>query len=187
MLKGVFRLFIDKENGGQILSMVSGRNSLVDGQNAFVEKTETTYFARITMVRYQPVVAIVGNQQEELENIHSLLGSPRYRVWKLTSGAELLDLAKNVDVDVVIMDYFLSDMKVPVSIEKIKDISRNIRIIIMAEKPSEHLERSARTQGISFFAIKPNDMKYIRDAVRTAILSRQRQNFLVRRQEQKLA
>jgi len=171
-----------------VLGLLPGRESLSDGQNTFVEKkSEIIYFARITMVRYQPVVAIVGNQKEELENIHSLLGGSRYRVWKLTSGEALLDLVRNEDVDVVIMDYFLSDMKVPVSIEKIKDISQNIRIIIMSEKPSERLERSARTQGISFFAIKPNDLKYIRDAVRTAILSRQRANFLFRRQEQRVA
>ncbi|HDL78460.1 MAG TPA: hypothetical protein ENH09_02675 [Bacteroidetes bacterium] len=74
------------------------------------------------------------------------------------------------------------DMKVPVSIKKIKDIDHNIRIIIMTEKPSEHIERSARKQGISFFAIKPNDLQYIRDAVRTAVLSRQRQNFVFNRQ-----
>jgi len=139
------------------------------------------------MIHYRPVVAIVGNQKEEVERIHSLLGTPRYRVWKLKSGEELLSLVKNEDVDVVIMDYFLRDMKVPISIEKIKDINRNIRIIIMTEKPSEYLERSARTQGISFFAIKPNDLKYIRDAVRTAILSRQRQNILVKKNEQKVA
>lgn len=139
------------------------------------------------MTRYQPVVAIVGNQENELDKIHSLLGTPRYRVWKLTSGEELLNLAKEEDVDVVIMDYFLKDMKVPLSIEKIKGINKNIRIIIMTEKPSEHLERSARTQGISFFAIKPNDLKYMRDAVRTAILSRQRQNILLQNNKQKVA
>ncbi len=139
------------------------------------------------MVRYQPVVAIVGNQKEELEKIQSLLGTSRYRVWKLTSVEELLNVAQNEDVDVVIMDYFLRDMNVPISIEKIKDINPNIRIIIMAENPSERLERSARTQGISFFAIKPNDLKYIRDAVRTAILSRQRQTIFTQMQEQRVA
>ncbi|NOY79058.1 MAG: response regulator [Calditrichaeota bacterium] len=139
------------------------------------------------MTHYRPVVAIVGNQKEEVEKIYSLLGAPRYRVWKLTSGEELLSLVRNERVDVVIMDYFLQDMKVPLSIEKIKGIDRNIRIIIMIEKPSEYLERSARMQGISFFAIKPNDLKYIRDAVRTAILSRQRQNYLIRKNEPQVA
>ncbi|GBD93690.1 sporulation initiation phosphotransferase F [bacterium BMS3Abin05] len=134
------------------------------------------------MLKDQPVVAIVGSKIDEMEKIHNQLGRTACRVWRMTSGNDFLNLARVEKVDVVIMDYFLMDMKVPVSIKKIKDIDHNIRIIIMTEKPSEHIERSARKQGISFFAIKPNDLQYIRDAVRTAVLSRQRQNFVFNRQ-----
>ncbi len=135
---------------------------------------------------FRPIVAIASQHAHDRKAVINQLGKSSYQLRLVSSASEILELVRQEPLDVVILEYFLPDMNAPLSIEKIKDIDPRIRIIVMTDKVSDAVERAARGQGISFFAIKPNDFKYLRDAVRTAILSRQRQQFIVN-QQQKVA
>ncbi len=136
------------------------------------------------MSDYRPTVAIASKNVIDRKEIVDRLDGSFYQLWPVGSASEVLELARTQSLDLVVLDYFLPDMTAPLSIEKIKDIDPGIRIIVMTDKISDAIERSARKQGISFFAVKPTDLKYLRDAVRTAILSRQRQQFIGNKRQQ---
>ncbi len=135
------------------------------------------------MPDFRPTVAIASQNTDDKEAVLAQLRGAPYQLHPVGSASEVLELARRGPLDLVVLDYFLPDMNAPLSIEKIKDIDSDIRIIVMTDKISDTIERAVRKQGISFFAIKPVDLKYLRDAVRTALLSRQRHQFILSKRQ----
>ncbi len=135
------------------------------------------------MSDFRPTVAIASQSADDQEAVLKQLRGTSYHLRPVGTASEVLELARREPLDLVVLDYFLPDMNAPLSIEKIKDIDSGIRIIVMTDKISDAIERTARKQGISFFAIKPMDLKYLRDAVRTALLSRQRHQFILSKRQ----
>lgn len=81
----------------------------------------------------------------------------RIRVFCVASAREVLESVRKWDIDAGIIDAHLKDIEGYKIIPLIKDINKDIKIIMSTSTNSPELESRCREAGIIYYAIKPLD------------------------------
>lgn len=125
-----------------------------------------------------PIVLIADAERSNIEKLRVILGERRYHLISATSGRGVMRLIREQEVDVAIIDTKLTDIQGHKLVPIIKDMNPGIRVIVTTGEHSDGMEEEVRRVGVVFYAIKPHEYPMIKDAVRTAVLSRQREKLM---------
>lgn len=109
--------------------------------------------------------------------IQNLFGSQKFKFQSFDDSNSFLKVFFHSRYDVVIIYAQVYNKSLFELINLIKEIEDKTRIIIITDNPSEQLELSVRGQGIVYFAIWPEDQKYLIDVINAALISRTREKF----------
>ena len=106
------------------------------------------------------------------KNLEKELLKEGFRVFIVDSSREIISQIRKHKIDFAIIDVDLKDIEGYKIVPLIKDISKNIKVIITTSKSSTELEGKCRETGIIYYAIKPLDYKQILDVIRFSKKSR---------------
>ena len=107
---------------------------------------------------------------EDEENMRVLfkrvLGKAGYDVECAGSGPAALLLAKNNRFDLAIVDVCMPEMDGIEVLGKLKDINRQIPVIMISAYPSWGKKETAKRMGCADYLSKPVDMKYLKELIK---------------------
>ena len=130
----------------------------------------------------KPLVVLISANAKVREWISRCCVSKKYDYLEFRNGASFMAVSVKTGIDVAIIDARLEDNSEIKLAAMIKEKDKNTRIIIITDKPSETCEREARSLGIIYFAIWPEDRDYLKEVFLAAVISRHREQFWLRRQ-----
>ncbi len=82
---------------------------------------------------------------------------------------EVLDVFRKWDVEILILDTSLLEKESLDVIDMLRELKRDIPIIVTTGTPSEEMEREIRSCGIIYYAPKPVDFYWIKEIVRRSL------------------
>ena len=83
----------------------------------------------------------------------------------VTTGADALKLSRKKQIDLILLDTSLPDMKGYALIAEIKKILPQSKIIVAAEPNFNELESADKDEKIDYYLIKPLDEKYLENII----------------------
>ncbi|HWB25095.1 MAG TPA: bifunctional response regulator/alkaline phosphatase family protein [Chitinophagaceae bacterium] len=95
---------------------------------------------------------------DEIESLHSqtiFLESKGYEVQTLTNGFEAIDFVKENHVDVVLLDESMPGITGLETLQKIKEVNRQIPVVLITKNETENLMDDAIGSQITDYLIKP--------------------------------
>ncbi len=95
---------------------------------------------------------------DEIENLQSqrlFLESKGYEVQTFTNGFEAIDYVKDNAVDVVLLDESMPGITGLETLAKIKEINRNVPVVMITKNETENLMDDAIGSQITDYLIKP--------------------------------
>jgi DNA-binding NtrC family response regulator len=93
------------------------------------------------------------------------------QIFLAADGQEALDAIKKDDIRLVLLDIKLPGMNGIEVLKKIKEINKNIGVIMITGFPDESLAEEAMKQGAYDYIVKPFDLAYLKLSVLTKIVS----------------
>jgi DNA-binding NtrC family response regulator len=114
-------------------------------------------------------ILIADSDLISAKNLEKELLKERFRVFIVDSSREIISQIRKREIDFAIIDVDLKDIEGYKIVPLIKDISKNIKVIITTSKSSVELEKKCRATGIIYYAIKPLDYDIIVGAIKYAI------------------
>ena len=110
-------------------------------------------------------VLIVEDDPTNAEWMQALIGRWQHRVERAASGQEALKRLGQRLFDLVLLDLFLPDGQGDDLIPRIKACCPQGYIVTMTGFSTRELETRIRKQGITYYLIKPFDLKHLRSIV----------------------
>ncbi len=98
---------------------------------------------------------IVDDHQGIRVLLEEVFNKEGYLVHLATNGAEAIRIAKNKELDCVLLDMKIPDMNGLEIIKKLKEIKLNVPIIMMSAFSEHHVIQQALDCGASHFFTKP--------------------------------
>ena len=83
----------------------------------------------------------------------------------VATGADALRISKKKQIDLVLLDTSLSDMKGYALIAELKKIFPQSKIIVAAESNFDELESADKDEKIDYYLIKPLDESYLENII----------------------
>ncbi len=83
----------------------------------------------------------------------------------VTTGADALRISRKKQIDLILIDTSLPDMKGYALIAKIKKILPQSKIIVAAEPNFSELESADKDEKIDYYLIKPLDERYLENII----------------------
>ena len=83
----------------------------------------------------------------------------------VTTGADALRISSRKQIDLILLDTSLPDMKGYALIAEIKKILPQTKIIVAAEPNFNELESADKDEKIDYYLIKPLDERYIENVI----------------------
>lgn len=98
-----------------------------------------------------------------------VLGKKGYQVVCADAGQVALKVARESRFDLAIVDVSMPDMDGIEVLEKLKEMDREIPVIMISAFPSWEKEQAARRLGCIDYLYKPLDMKRLKALIRNSI------------------
>ena len=123
-------------------------------------------------------VAIISDSENIAGAIREMVNTRLFDVEIFREGQSFLSVFERYRLDVAVIGlkkgYYTAELQL---IRQIRRTDENIRVIVVAVQPSQHLERRVRSQGIAYFAIWPEDRNYLKEVIKAALISRYRERI----------
>ncbi|CAN5336630.1 PglZ domain-containing protein [soil metagenome] len=97
----------------------------------------------------------VDDEMESLQSQRMFLENKGYEVEAVSNGYDALEIVKNNDIDVVLLDESMPGMTGLETLQKIKEINGLIPIVLITKNETENLMNEAIGSQISDYLIKP--------------------------------
>ena len=117
-------------------------------------------------------ILIADNDFISAKNLEKELLKEGFRVFMADSSREIFSQIRKHKIDFAIIDVDLKDIEGYKIVPLIKDISKNIKVIITTSRSSAELEGKCRETGIIYYGIKPLNYKQILEIIRFSKKSR---------------
>ena len=108
---------------------------------------------------------IVDNEKNIAESLKKFFMSRGYSVFTAASGEEALSVFKKEHPKIVFMDIQLDGIDGIKTIEKIKSIDNNVRVIIISVADDTETIEKAKLMGCDAYIVKPFSMNYLETVV----------------------
>ncbi|HDL17477.1 MAG TPA: response regulator [Bacteroidetes bacterium] len=127
-------------------------------------------------------VAIISDSEKIAGAIREMVNSRLFDVEIFRDSRSFLSVFEKYRLDVAVTGLQNSNSTAELQlIRQIRKTDENIRVIVIANQPSQKLERRVRSQGIAYFAIWPEDRYYLKEVINAALVSRYRERYNHRR------
>ena len=83
----------------------------------------------------------------------------------VTTGADVLTISKKKQIDLLLLDASLPDMKGYSLIAEIKKMFPQSKIVVVAESNFDELESADKDEKIDYYLIKPLDESYLENII----------------------
>jgi DNA-binding NtrC family response regulator len=120
------------------------------------------------MKKSQYTVLIADTDAESRENMKSRFSKEGFRVFSVDSGKDAIACVTKRNTDIAVIDVVLKDIEGFKIVPIIKEINKNIRVIMTTSINFVELEGKCREVGILYYAIKPLDYNILVDVVKRA-------------------
>jgi len=114
-------------------------------------------------------ILLVDDEPDFLELMEARIRSWGYSVVKTDNGKEAIDIVKNGDIDIVVLDYMMPEMDGVTVLKKIRMISKKIPVIMFTAYPDGHAISGAIKFDVSAFVPKLSAYSDSQTALKTAI------------------
>lgn len=116
----------------------------------------------------KPTILIADTNNQTRKQLKNLFRRERYIVETACMASEVIKQVQNNNIDIVIMDVDLLEMKGYEIVQILKKIHGNLPIIMMSQDSSLEVAKRVRETGVFFYALKPLDVDEIITAVSDA-------------------
>ena len=110
-------------------------------------------------------ILVVDDEQEICELTKSFLARRSYETYAATNIEEALNITKNEQPQIVLLDVRLGSESGMDALRKIKEIDKGIRVIMITALDDEASIRQARSLGADDYITKPFTTKYLNDFI----------------------
>jgi two-component system response regulator PilR (NtrC family) len=114
-------------------------------------------------------ILVVDDEKNMLTLLKRVLGKEGYHIECTDSGAGAVKLASAISFQLAIVDVSMPGMDGIEVLTKLKEMSRDISVIMISAYSSWEKERTARRLGCSDYLSKPLDMKRLKVLVKEKI------------------
>ena len=111
-------------------------------------------------------ILVVDDEENMRVLFKRVLGKAGYDVECAGSGAAALRLAADRPFDLAIVDVCMPEMDGIEVLGKLKDINRQIPVIMISAYPSWGKKETAKRMGCADYLSKPVDMKYLKELIK---------------------
>lgn len=126
-------------------------------------------------------ILLIDDEEDILDVLREYFEEKGYRVFSATSGEEGVDIARREDLNMVLVDLRLPGMDGTEVVEKIREISVDLPVVIITAYPSfESAVKAIRARAYDYL-VKPFQMSYLGMVVENAI-----REYQLTQQSQKL-
>lgn len=98
-----------------------------------------------------------------------LLAGDEYKVLTASNGKKGVEIAKNEKLDLVVLDLKMPEMDGIETLKRIKEINKNIRVIIITAFGTIQSASDALNLGVDDFISKPFDIAKIRTTIKNVL------------------
>ena len=110
-------------------------------------------------------IMVVGSELVGDGTFEKVAGKSGHTLESVTTGADALRISRNKQIDLILIDTSLPDMKGYALIAEIKKILSQSKIIVAAESNFSELESADKDEKIDYYLIKPLDEKYLENII----------------------
>lgn len=114
-------------------------------------------------------ILLVDDEPDFLELMEARIRSWGYSTIKTDNGKEAIDIIKNDNIDIVILDYMMPEMDGVTVLKKIRAISKTMPVIMFTAYPDGHAISGAIKFDVSAFVPKLSAYSDSQTALKTAI------------------
>jgi len=122
-------------------------------------------------------VLIADSDIDSVKSLEERFLTEGFRVFSVDSGRDAVSCMRKRDINIAIIDVDLKDIEGYKIVPLLKDMNKEIKVIITTYTNSIELERKCRETGIIYFGIKPLDHEQIINIVKSALKSCKELNF----------
>lgn len=111
-------------------------------------------------------VLVAGPTLSEGLEIQGWIAGLECKVAIATTAREVVRSARNQTVDLLILDTSLPEMEGAKLIPLLREVDPELPIIVTTRDHSPALEQAVRRCEVAFYAIRPDDLPYLREVAR---------------------
>lgn len=110
-------------------------------------------------------IMVVSSELAGDGTFEKVAGKYGHRFKSVTTGADALRISRKTQIDLILLDTTLLDMKGNALIAEIKKILPQSKIIVAAEPNFNELESADKDEKIDYYLIKPLDERYLENII----------------------
>ena len=114
-------------------------------------------------------ILVVDDEENMQALLKRVLGKAGYDVECAGSGEAALQLAADRPFDLAVVDVCMPEMDGFVVLVKLKEINRQIRVIMISAYTAWGKKQNAERMGCTDYLSKPLDMKYLKELIRKEV------------------
>ena len=124
-------------------------------------------------------ILIIDDEPSILQSLQGILIDEGYKVFLAESGQKGLDILQSRKIDVVILDHWMPDMNGVETLEKIKEKSPEVNVILTSDHGSKELVTNAIKLGASDLLEKPLLLETLLPSIGKSIKRKEKKVFRV--------
>ena len=114
------------------------------------------------------IILVADTNAKDRRFLLNLLTEEKFKVVTAQLGCDVIKKVQSMDVDIVIMDVDLVEMKGYEIVPILKKINSKLPIIMMSSDNSLERAKRVREKGVFYYAIKPLDTDEIKAVINDA-------------------
>ncbi|MCF8142306.1 MAG: response regulator [Deltaproteobacteria bacterium] len=121
-------------------------------------------------------IVVIDDEPIVGERLKAMLVRDGHRVENFVNPLRAIDRLQETDVDIVITDIRMAEMDGIQVLEKVLEKSRHTRVIMISGYATLDLAKESLTKGAFDFIAKPFKLKELRNTIKKAVKSLDREN-----------
>jgi DNA-binding NtrC family response regulator len=121
-------------------------------------------------------IVVIDDEPIVGERLKAMLVRDGHRVENFVNPLKAIDRLQETDVDIVITDIRMTEMDGIQVLEKVLEKSRRTRVIMISGYATLDLAKESLTKGAFDFIAKPFKLKELRNTIKKAVKSLDREN-----------
>lgn len=121
-------------------------------------------------------IVVIDDEPIVGERLKAMLVRDGHRVENFVNPLRAIDRLQETDVDIVITDIRMAEMDGIQVLEKVLEKSRHTRVIMISGYATLDLAKESLTKGAFDFIAKPFKLKELRNTIKKAVRSLDREN-----------
>lgn len=115
-----------------------------------------------------PRILVVDDQEAVRYELASFFEDQGYEIIEASSGEEFIEkIRENENIDLVILDYHMSDYNGLVALEKVRKIpaGEKLKVLMLTTETSKEAKELGKKLGLKGWLIKPFNLNVMRNAL----------------------